>query len=284
MDDILEFPLSEGAIAPDGVPLDHEHAAEEIRKVVEKIYHGEYGCYVLFLPEQRQTEAGIQMRPLVAALKQPRTAQLVHVALSEEMAQRAVNKYQLENGKPVYRKMGFPDLMRFMLRMMSADVWGCALLREENTLIASTRLMQTVILELQGKDPTSFQRTADMLSALHACRRANKSFYMPVMKVNGKATPVCFGNEDPRVCPVSTSRERLENLFVKMTEKPLPMQVNAAQLIERLAGFERQTGGFVVSFMDGDQTYPSHSAPFCRSFCEIFRVQCPAVFEPKPKQ
>ncbi len=284
---LFEFPGTSqtgGEEAANNVAVDLEHAAAEVRSVVESLFRGESECYVIFLPEKKQTEAGIQMRPLVMPMQSPRTAPLVHVAIGEAMAKRVVEKYQLKEGKPEYHKMAFPDLMRYMLRMMNADIWGCALLREQSTLIASTVSMQTAVLELQGKDPSSFQRTAELIETLHKCRRANKSFYMPVMKLNGRATPVCFGNEDPRVCPVATSRELLEKQFEKMTEKPLPMQVTPAQLIERLAGFQRQTGGYLVSFLDGDQNYPSYSMPFCRTFCEIFRLKIPAEFLPQPKQ
>lgn len=282
---LFEFPGAQQAETPENnVKLDVEHAADEVKKVVESLFRGESECYVIFLPEKKQTEAGVQMRPLVMPLQSPRTIPLVHVAIGEDVAKSVVERYQLKEGKPEYHRMPFPELMRYMLRMMNADVWGCALLREQSTLVASTRSMQTAVLELQGKDPGSFQRTADLIETLHKCHKANKSFYMPVMKLNGKATPVCFGNEDPRVCPVATSRELLEKQFENMKEKPLPMQVNAVQLIERLAGFEKQTGGYLVSFLDGDQNFPSYSLPFCRTFCDIFRIKVPVEFVPQTKQ
>lgn len=261
-----------------------ETATTEVRKIVEALFRGTQSAYVLFLPERRQTAAGIQMRPLIMPLQSPRTAPLVHVAIGEDVAKRAIAQYHLKQGKMEYRRLAFADLMRYMLRMMHADVWGCALLLEHSALIASTKTMQAMVLELQGKDPASFLRTAELIERLHQCRRDHKSFYMPVMKRDGKATPVCFGNQDPRVCPVATSRELLERQFEKMTQKPIPMQVTPVQLIERLAGFQHQTGGYLISFLDGDQNYPSYSLPFCRTFCEIFRLKIPAAFAQPSKQ
>ena len=86
---LFEFPGTSqtgGEEAANNVAVDLEHAAAEVRSVVESLFRGESECYVIFLPEKKQTEAGIQMRPLVMPMQSPRTAPLVHVAIGEAMA------------------------------------------------------------------------------------------------------------------------------------------------------------------------------------------------------